>query len=152
MDFLNKYPHCIDEQINRTIQTNVVLKESGRRYCLINSTNSWKVTKVQIEDCVIKGIGEKGCEAVLITEKVKVTSRGYFIELKGISVGHAFKQIENSLFKTKQDLIGVDLFGRVIPSEYKRTKFLESTEQRLILRFKSLGGNFIVRENCEDRI
>ena len=152
MDILNKYPHCIDEQLNKTTQTNVVLKEKGRRYCLRNNTNSWQVTKIQIENCVIKSIGEKGCEAILIVEKENFKSRGYFIELKGISVGHAFKQIENSLNKTVADLKNVALFGRVIPSEYKRNKFLESKEQRLILRFKNLGGNFIVRENCEDEI
>ncbi|MEP7143326.1 MAG: hypothetical protein ABI707_10670 [Ferruginibacter sp.] len=152
MIFLDKYPQCIDKQLNKTTQTNVVLKEKGRRYCLINNANTWEVTKVQIENCVIKSIGEKGCEAILIAEKESVKNRGYFIELKGVSVGHSFKQIENSLNKTVADLKNVILFGRVIPSEYKRNKFLESTELKLILKFKSLGGNFIVRENCEDEI
>jgi len=152
MLLLQKYPHCIDEHLNKTTQTNVVLKEKGRRYCLVNETNSWEITKVKIENCIIKDVGEKGCEAILIAEKEKCKSRGYFIELKGISVGDALKQIENSLNKTVADLKNAELFGRIIPSEYKRNKFLESKEQRLILRFKSLGGNFIIRENCEDVI
>lgn len=83
MHFFNKYAGCIDKNLNRTSQTNVVLKESGRRYCLVNSTNSWQITKVKIEDCVIKGIGEKACEAILIAEKEDSRSCGYFIELKG---------------------------------------------------------------------
>jgi hypothetical protein len=151
MAFLDKYAQCIDEQINKTIQSKVVLQEKGRRYCLTNSDNSWQITKVKVENCVINTVGEKGCEAILIAEK-KNESRGYFIELKGISVGDAFKQIENSLNKTIADLKQMNLFGRVIPSAYKRNKFLASHEQRLILRFKRLGGNFIVRENYEDEI
>jgi hypothetical protein len=151
MEFLDKYPECIDGQINKTTQTNVVLKEKGRRYCLVNKTN-WLVTKVQIENCVINTIGEKGCEAILIAEKENAKSQGYFVELKGISVGDAIKQIENSLNKTIADLQNVVLFGRVIPSSYKRNKFLETREQKLILRFKGLGGTFIIRENYQDEI
>lgn len=151
MEFLDKYPACIDGQINKTTQTNVVLKEKGRRYCLVNKTN-WVVTKVQIENCVINTIGEKGCEAILIAEKKSDKSQGYFVELKGISVGDALKQIENSLNKTIADLQNVALFGRIIPSAYKRNKFLETHQQRLILTFKQLGGNFIIRENHEDEI
>jgi hypothetical protein len=149
MEFLEKHPECIDQQINKTTQTNVVLKEKGRRYCLLNKTK-WQVTKVQIENCVI--IGEKGCEAILIAEKESTKSLGYFVELKGISVGDALKQIENSLNRTAADLKNVVLFGRIIPSSYKRNKFLETHQQRLFLRFKELGGNFIIRENCEDEI
>lgn len=153
MLFLEKYLACIDDaQLNKTTQSNVVLIEKGRRYCLINGTNSWLVTKVKIENCVINNVGEKGCEAILIAEKENINTRGYYVELKGISVGDAFKQIENSLNKTVADLQNVALFGRVIPSSYKRNKFLESHQQRLILRFKGLGGNFIVRENYEDEI
>ncbi len=151
MVFLDKYPQCIDVQLNKTTQTKVVLQEKGRRYCLTNTTNSWQVTKVQIENCVINSFGEKGCEAILIAEKEN-ENRGYYVELKGISVGNAFKQIENSLNKTLADLNGVILYGRVIPSAYKRNKFLESHEQRLILKFKRLGGNFKVRENYNEQI
>lgn len=151
MEFLDKHPGCIDQQINKTTQTNVVLKEKGRRYCLVNKTN-WLVTKVQIENCVINTVGEKGCEAILIAEKENAKSQAYFVELKGISVGEALKQIENSLNRTVADLKDVLLFGRVVPSAYKRNKFLETHQQRLILKFKKLGGNFIVRENCEDEI
>ncbi len=151
MDLLKKYPQCIDEIINNTTQTNVVLKEKGRRYCLLNSTNSWQVTKMQIENCVINTVGEKGCEAILIAQKEKV-NKGYYVELKGISVGQALKQIENSLNKTKADLKNVILFGRIIPSAYKRNKFLETHQQKLFLRFKRLGGDLIVRENYEDEI
>jgi hypothetical protein len=152
MNFLNKYPQCIDEQINKTTQTNVVLKEKNRRYCLTNNTNTWEVTKVNIENCVTIGFGEKGCEAILITEKENFQTRGYYVELKGVSVGDAFNQIENSLSRTIADLKNIMLFGRVVPSEYKRNKFLETHQQRLILKFKRLGGNFIVKENCEDEI
>lgn len=151
MAFLDKYAQCIDGQINNTTQSKVVLKEQGRRYSLSNANNDWKVTKVKIENCVINTIGEKGCEAVLIAENEN-ERKGYFVELKGISVGDAFKQIENSLNKTVVDLKNIMLFGRVIPSAYKRNKFLESHQQRLILRFKQLGGNFIVKENHEDVI
>ena len=153
MLFIEKYFHCIDdEQLNRTTQSNVVLTEKGRRYCLKNSTRTWEVTKVKIEKCVINSVGEKGCEAILIAEKANANARGYYVELKGISVGDAFKQIENSLNRTVEDLPNVFLFGRVIPSAYKKTDFLKSPQQRLVLRFKSLGGNFIVRENYEDEI
>jgi hypothetical protein len=152
MLFLEKYPLCIDGQLNKTTQTNVVLNEMGRRYCLKNSTRTWQITKVKIEQCVINSVGEKGCEAILIAEKENFNSKGYYIELKGISVGDAFKQIENSLNKTLADLQNVILFGRVIPSAYKRNKFLESDQKRLVLRFKRLGGDFIVRENYEDEI
>ena len=152
MLFLEKYPQCVDGQLNKTTQSNVVLIEKRRRYCLRNATNSWQVTKVKIEKCVINSVGEKGCEAILITEKENVNTRGYYVELKGIAVGDAFKQIENSLNKTIADLPNVILFGRVIPSEYKRNKFLESHQQRLVLRFKNLGGDFIVKENYQDEI
>ncbi len=151
MDFLDKYPQCVDKQISKTVQGKVVLQEKGRRYCLVNKTKSWQVTKVQIENCVINTVGEKGCEAILIAEKEN-ENRGYYVELKGISVGDALKQIENSLNKTVADLKHVILFGRIVPSAYKRNKFLETHEQRLILRFKRLGGDFKVRENCEDEI
>ena len=152
MIFLEKYHQCIDAQIHKTTQSYVVVKEMGRRYSLVNNNNSWQVTKVKIEKCVVNSEGEKGCEAILIAEKNNVQSRGYFIELKGCSVGDAFKQIENSLSRTVADLVNVTLFGRVIPSEYKRTKFLESHQQRLVLKFKKLGGNFIVKENHADEI
>ncbi len=153
MLFLEKYIRCIDdEKLNKTTQSNVVLIEKGRRYCLRNTTKSWQVTKVKIEKCVINSVGEKGCEAILIAEKENTNTKGYYVELKGISVGDAFKQIENSLNKTVADLQNVILFGRVIPSAYKRNRFLESHQQRLVLRFKSLRGNFIVKENYEDEI
>jgi hypothetical protein len=153
MLFLEKYIHCVDdEKLSKTTQSNVVLNEQGRRYCLKNTTRNWQITKVKIEKCVISSVGEKGCEAILIAEKENDNTRGYYVELKGVSVGDAFKQIENSLERTVADLQNVVLFGRVIPSAYKRNKFLESHQQRLILRFKNLGGNFIVRENHEDEI
>ena len=151
MEFLNKYFQCVDEQINKTTQSKVVLQEKGRRYCLINKINNWQVTKVKVENCIVKSVGEKGCEVILIAQK-EYESRAYYVELKGISVGNAFKQIENSLNKTEKDLQNVILFGRVIPSAYKRNKFLETHEQRLIWRFEKSGGNFIVRENFEDEI
>lgn len=152
MLILEKYPLCIDKQINKTTRTNIVLKENRRRYCLVNSRNDWVVTKVHVENCIIKDIGEKGCEAILLAEQKHYKSKGYYIELKGVSVRHALKQIENSLNKTVADLQDVILFGRIIPSEYKRTRFLETQEQKLTLRFKKLGGNFIIRENFEEEI
>lgn len=152
MELFDKYSACIDAVINKTTQSIVVLKEMGRRYSLLNPTNTWKVTKVAVENCITKDKGEKGCEAILIAERQQEKPKGYYVELKGCSVGDAFKQIENSLNKTVGLLKDVVLFGRVVPSEYKRNKFLESHEQRLILRFKKLGGNFMVRENCEDTI
>jgi|GEM_PF-4752936 len=152
MELLDKYSGCIDPVLNKTTQSNVVLKEKGRRYSLLNSTNTWQVTKITVEGCITKDRGEKGCEAILIAQREGVKTKGYYVELKGCSVGDAFKQIENSLNKTVGLITDVDLFGRVVPSEYKRNKFLESHQQRLILRFKMLGGDFIVRENCEDKI
>ncbi|MEO6252942.1 MAG: hypothetical protein ABIO79_06540 [Ferruginibacter sp.] len=153
MLFLEKHTNCIDdEQLNKTTQSNVVLNEKGRRYCLKNTTRTWQVTKVKIEKCVINIAGEKACEAILIAEKENINTRGYYVELKGISVGDAFKQIENSLNRTAVDLPNVILFGRVIPSAYKKPDFLKSQQQRLVLRFKGLGGDFIVRENYEDEI
>lgn len=146
MILVEKYLACVDGQINKTTQSRVVLQERGRRYCLTNSNNSWQITKVRVEHCIMTEIGEKGCEAILIAEAEK-ENRAYYVELKGVSVNDAFKQIENSLAKTVADLNGAILFGRIIPSAYKRNKFLETQEKRLILRFKSLGGNFIVREN-----
>jgi hypothetical protein len=152
MELFDKYQGCIDPVLNKTSQSSVVLKQMGRRYSLLNPTNTWKVTKVTVENCITKNKGEKGCEAILIAQKEEQKPKGYYVELKGCSVGDAFKQIENSLNKTVGLLKNVVLFGRVVPSEYKRNKFLESQEQRLILRFKKLGGNFMVRENCEDTI
>ena len=152
MELFDKYSACIDAVINKTTQSSVVLKQVGRRYSLLNPTNTWQVTKVTVENCITKNKGEKGCEAILAAQKKGENTKGYYVELKGCSVGDAFKQIENSLNKTVGLLKDVILFGRVVPSEYKRNKFLESQEQRLILRFKKLGGNFMVRENCEDTI
>ena len=152
MDFIEKYIHCVDEKIKNTNQSEVVLKQEGRRYCLKNTTNDWRITKVVIEKCVINEIGQKGCEAVLIATKANEKSKAYFIELKGCSVGDAMKQIENSLERTKVDLNSFTLFGRIVPTEYKRNKFLESHQQRLILKFNKLGGNFIIEENLEDSI
>ncbi len=152
MTLVEKYKECINPLLNKTTQTNVVLKESNRRYCLINTDNSWQVTSVKVENCISKDIGEKGCEAILIAERQIEITKGYFIELKGCLVGDAMKQIENSLVRTIDYLNVYILFGRIIPSEYKRTKFLESFEQRLILKFKKLGGNFIIRENFEEQL
>jgi hypothetical protein len=152
MNFIDKYIHCVDEKIKVTNQSAVVLKQEGRRYCLVNKTNTWNVTKVTIEKCVINEIGQKGCEAILIAEKEEENKLGYFVELKGCSVGDAMKQIENSLSRTLSDLKGFILFGRIVPSAYKRNKFLDSHQQRLILKFNKLGGNFIIKENLEDSI
>lgn len=152
MNFLEKYTACIDDvQLNKTTQSKVVLLQKGRRYCLINKSKNWQVTKFKVENCITNAAGEKGCEAILLAEMTG-EAKGFYVELKGVSVGDAFKQIENSLNKTIVDLKNVVLFGRVVPSAYKRNKFLESYEQRLILKFRSLGGNFIVRENLEDEI
>ncbi len=152
MELFDKYTACVDKLINKSTQSNVVLKQMGRRYSLVNVTNTWSLTKVIVENCITKGKGEKGCEAILIAEKHEEKTKGFYVELKGCSVGDAFKQIENSLNKTVGMLKGAVLSGRVIPSEYKRNRFLGAHEQRLILRFKKLGGNFIVRENYEDTI
>lgn len=152
MDFIEKYIHCVDEKIKATNQSEVVIKQEGRRYCLNNKTRSWSITKVTIEKCVINEIGQKGCEAILIASKEIKKSNCYFVELKGCSVGDAMKQIENSLYRTMNDLRDVILFGRIIPTEYKRNKFLDSHQQRLILKFNKLGGNFIIKENLEDSI
>jgi hypothetical protein len=149
---IDKYIHCVDEKIKATNQSEIVIKQEGRRYCLNNKTNTWNITKVTIEKCVINEIGQKGCEAVLIASKENEKIKGYFIELKGCSVGDAMKQIENSLKRTIDDLKGYILFGRIVPTEYKRNKFLDSHLQRLILQFNKLGGNFIIKENLEDSI
>jgi len=152
MHFIEKYINCVDEQINCTNQSEVVIKEQGRRYCLRNNTNTWNITKVTIEKCVINEIGQKGCEAVLIAAKENEKTKGYFIELKGCSVGNAMKQIENSLIRTINDLNNIILFGRIVPSKYKRNKFLDSRQQKLILKFNEYGGNFIIKEFLEDSI
>jgi hypothetical protein len=145
MGFIDKYIHCVDEKIKATNQSEVVLKQEGRRYCLANKTNTWNITKVTIEKCVINEIGQKGCEAILVAKKEKESNLGYF-------VGDAMKQIENSLSRTLADLNGFILYGRIVPSEYKRNKFLDSHQQRLILKFSKQGGNFIIKENLEDSI
>ena len=152
MDFVDKYIHCVDEKIRNTNQSEVVVKQEGRRYSLRNKTNTWNITKVTIEKCVINQIGQKGCEAILIAEKENENNLGYFVELKGCSVGDAMKQIENSLSRTIDDLKGFILFGRIVPTEYKRNKFLDSHQQRLILKFNKLGGSFIIKEFLEDNI
>lgn len=152
MDFIDKYIHCVDEKIRNTNQSEVVVKQEGRRYSLRNKTNTWNITKVTIEKCVINQIGQKGCEAILIAEKENENNLGYFVELKGCSVGDAMKQIENSLSRTIDDLKGFILFGRIVPTEYKRNKFLDSHQQRLILKFNKLGGSFIIKEFLEDNI
>ena len=54
--------------------------------------------------------------------------------------------------KTKNDLKDVQLYARIIPSAYKRTKFLESLEKSLYNQFKALGGDLIIRENYSDTI
>ncbi len=150
--FIEKHTACVDDKIRATKQSEVVLKQEGRRYCLTNKSNTWKITKITIENCVIEEIGQKGCEAILIAKKENQRSLGYFVELKGCSVGDAMKQIENSLDKTRSDLKEFILFGRIVPTEYKRNKFLDSHQQRLILKFNNLGGNFIIKENLEDSI
>ena len=152
MDFIDKYIHCVDEKIRNTNQSEIVVKQEGRRYSLRNKTNTWNITKVTIEKCVINQIGQKGCEAILIAEKENENNLGYFVELKGCSVGDAMKQIENSLSRTIDDLKGFILFGRIVPTEYKRNKFLDSHQQRLILKFNKLGGSFIIKEFLEDNI
>ncbi len=152
MDFIEKYIHCVDEKIKASNQSEVVIKQEGRRYCLNNKMNNWNITKVIIEKCVINEIGQKGCEAIFIASKENEKVKGFFIELKGCSVGDAMKQIENSLNKTIADLKNIILFGRIVPTQYKRNKFLDSHQQRLILKFTKLGGNFIIKENLEDSI
>lgn len=152
MELFNKYQGCIDAVIKKTNQSSVVLKQMGRRYSLLNPNNSWAITKVIIETCISKDVGEKGCEAILVAEKNDERTKAFYIELKGCSVGDAFKQIESSLNKTAHLVKDVALYGRVVPTEYKRNKFLESHQQRLILRFKKLGGDFIVKENCQDEL
>jgi hypothetical protein len=152
MVFIDKYIHCVDDKLKATNQSEVVLKQEGRRYCLANKTNTWNITKVTIEKCIINEIGQKGCEAILLAQKQKESNLGYFVELKGCSVGDAMKQIENSLNRTIADLKGFILYGRIVPSEYKRNKFLDNHQQRLILKFSKLGGNFIIKENLEDSI
>lgn len=152
MNLINKYEACLDAILVKTKQTKVVLSENKRRYSLWNPNNDWEISKVKVENCITSGSGEKGCEAILIAEKKHHDPLGFYVELKGCSVGDALKQIDNSLNKTVGDLKGVKLFGRIIPTEYKRNKFLESFQQRLILRFKQFGGDFIIKENHEDRI
>ena len=152
MIFLEKYKFCIDEKLNATNQSEVVLKQEGRRYCLKNKSNTWNITKVTIEKCVINEIGQKGCEAVLIATKENEKSKGYFVELKGCSVGDALKQIENSLNRTVNDLNNITLYGRIVPTEYKRNKFLNSHHQKLILIFKKHGGDFIIKEILEESV
>jgi len=152
MYFIDKYIYCVDDKIRNSNQSEVVVKQEGRRYCLRNETKAWNITKVTIEKCVINEIGQKGCEAVLIAAKENEKTKGYFIELKGCSVGDAMKQIENSLIRTINDLNNIILFGRIVPSKYKRNKFLDSRQQKLILKFNEYGGNFIIKEFLEDSI
>lgn len=151
MILLIKYNKCIDEKINKTKQRSIVLKQRNRRYELINE-GAWMVTKLIVEGCITSEVGEKGCEAILLAEKAKETDKCFFIELKGVSVGDALKQIKSSLNKTKNDLKGVQLYARIIPSAYKRTKFLESFQKSLHFQFKASGGDLIIRENYFDTI
>lgn len=129
----------------------MVVKEKQRRYELVNN-GAWEITKFTVEGCVTTELGEKGCEALLLATKNGQKSKGYFIELKGMSVRDALKQMKSSLNKTKSDLSGVQLFGRIVPSEYKRTKFLTNTEEALDELFRTHGGNLIIKENNSDTI
>lgn len=151
MSLWNKYSNCIDEEIKETKQPRIVLKERRSRYELVNES-ACEVTKFIVEGCITNETGEKGCEAILFAKQLKVRSKAFYIELKGISVGDALKQIQSSLNKTKRDLKDVQLYGRIIPSAYKRTKFLESLEKSLSNQFRLLGGDLIIRENYSDTI
>lgn len=152
------YYNCIDnESLKRTQIPNIVLKENNRRYSL-NNESKYFITKFKVEDCITAG--EKGCEAILYVESVTkanneveyVGEKAFFIELKGCSVGHALKQLDNSFEKTKIALTGIKSFGRIVPSEYKRTKLLFAAEQKLILKFKQTGGNLIIKESLTDKV
>ena len=140
MSFFEKYKACIDEKISSTKRSIVVIKENNRRYELVNK-GSWVITKFFVEGCITKKEGEKGCEAVLIAMKDKNKSKGFFVELKGMSVRAALKQVKSAFEKTKNDLKDHQLYGRIVPSEYKRTKFLDAEQGALIKLFKSYGGD-----------
>jgi hypothetical protein len=154
--FLETYSKCLDDKkINRTQQANIVLEERRRKYILINKSSLF-ITKIIVEGCVTAGHGEKGCEAILYVEEKNSEDysgvKAFFIELKGCSVGDALKQIDNSFETTKSYLKNIISFGRIVPSEYKRTKFLMTFEQRLFLKFKATGGDLIIREKLTDTI
>jgi hypothetical protein len=154
-NFLSRYSQCIahEEGLYKTTRKTVVLEERGRRYCLENRSGL-VITKVKVEGCVTSGHNQKGCEAILVVETVENNdwqpTKAFFVELKGCAVRDALKQLDNTYETTKSYLMGIALFGRIVPSQYKRTKFLDTYEQKLRMKFKNTGGNLIIKEQNLD--
>jgi hypothetical protein len=150
------YNGCIDdERKHRTQKPLIPLEQNKRKYTLRNMSRLY-VTKFKVEGCITEGVRQKGCEAILYAEK-KVSKqyvgiKAFFVELKGGAVDDALKQIDNAFEKVKNLLPDVVLYGRIVPSKYRKAALLTSKQQDLHLKFLKTGGNLIIKEKLSDSI
>ena len=122
----------------------IALKEERSKMTFINKSRQ-NVRVIQIDGCVLNdGIR---CDYLIISEDGKE----HFVELKGNHVGHAVKQIEETILKISESPKQAEKYSFIISA---RCPLLSAEIQALKLKFKKQYNSMLIIKaiQCEHLI
>jgi hypothetical protein len=117
----------------------IVCEENGRKITFVNP-QGFKVTKIQVDGCLIKDQNQNKCDWLVIAKEVE-----HFVELKGSDLKTAEIQLTTSIERLSKDYkAGRKFFAFMIVSSVPR-KGVKVQELQLKFR-KRYNANLIVQK------
>lgn len=101
----------------------IVVSEKNRKFVLKNP-NKIHIRKIYIDDCLIKDVkGQLACDYGICIDKKNMM---YLVELKGMDIVHACKQIFETTKYIKEyyskEINGKDLYAAIVCSKFSAPK------------------------------
>ena len=97
-------------------------QEEGKRFVL-KSDKKFNCQVVDIDKCVFEGVDIRRCDFLFLVSKNEnqqlgfSSSKAYYIELKGISIKDACKQLYHSIDRTKAEILNHEIVAKVIATK-----------------------------------
>lgn len=125
----------------------IVAKERGKQFILKNASHK-KVCKYLVDGCLIKD--GTSCDYLLLIVQDR---HAYLVELKGSNLEHAIRQIEESIIKLKDILIGYKVSARIIIGKVRSPQIKYSEEIKIKEKLKKLDFDLRIKgTECEETV
>lgn len=129
---------CIDEGKKGKLNV-IAFKESKSRYTANNPNGNYLI-QYTVDNCLIESQNEVKCDKLVID---CTTKSAYFVELKGVDLSKASKQIINSIGILRPKLKGFKIFARIVLTKSRSDNTRNESFSKLVKLLKAnvLKGN-----------
>ena len=135
---LIQYKKCFIQE--KVVTREIVCSENRSKYVLKNKS-SYKVCKIQVDNCICTGKDGEKCDYLLRAENGN-TKLLFLVELKGRDILKAVSQLEQSLIKLSITVkSGYKVFGRIVPTSSYGPDIRSTAYKSLDNKFRTLKGN-----------